>query len=75
MSLTKRLTRFIRRIRLNNAERELAFLEARCPEALDESRRQVRTLRAQLRADDLVSSADAIAKRIEKQIKKAGALA
>ena len=75
MSMTKRFTRWLRRARLNNAERELAFLEERTPTALIEARHQVETLRARVRADLLIASAEGIAARIERQVKKAGVLA
>lgn len=75
MSMTKRFTRWLRRARLHNAERELAFLEERAPTALVEARHQVETLRARVRADLLIASAEGIAARIERQIKKSGVLA
>lgn len=75
MSLTKRFTRWLRRVRLNQAERELAFIENRAPAALADARHHVEWLRARVRADNWVSSAEAIAKRVEKQVKKNGALA
>lgn len=75
MRVIKCVVRIARRIRLSMEERELAFMEARAPEFLERQRNVVRALRARVAADRLFNSAEAIARKIERDVKKAGALA
>jgi len=74
LSPIRRLARRINRIRLAIAESELAWIEARAPGSIEYQRQQVQRLRCKLATADLIASADAIARRAERNIKRAGVL-
>jgi hypothetical protein len=74
MSPIRRLARRINRMRLAMAESDLAFLEARAPVTIAEQRAAVQRLRAKVEITELVASADAIARRAERKIKRIGVL-
>lgn len=74
MSPIRRLARRINRVRLAMAESELAWVEARALRSIDEHRAAVQRLRCKVATDELVASADAIARRAERKIKRIGVL-
>lgn len=70
LSPIRRLARHINRIRLNMAEGDLAFLEARAPAAIAEQRQRVLALRRVVLLEDTAATVA----RIEHNIKRAGVL-
>lgn len=74
LSPVRRLARHINRVRLAMAESDLAFLEARAPITIAEQRAAVQRLRCKVATDELVASADAIARKAERRIKRLGVL-
>lgn len=70
ISPIRRLARHINRVRLAMAESDLAFLEARVPMTIATQQAVVQRLRCKVATDTLVDSADAIARRAERKIKR-----
>lgn len=70
MSPIRRLARRINRMRLEIAESELRWIEARAPQTIAEHRKAVQRLRCKLATADLLDSADAIARKAERKIKR-----
>lgn len=73
MRMFQSIARFVHRVRLESAERELAFLEALAPEALARHRENVERLRAKY--DGAPKTSEQIRWEIERRAKKAGVLA
>ncbi|WP_068635049.1 hypothetical protein [Thauera butanivorans] len=71
MVLLRKIISAARRLRLQAAEADLAFLEARAPLAIADQRARVDQLRAKEGLPPVPSSADAIRRDIERATKAA----